>query len=587
LDERGFGGFTVDEVARRSGVSKATIYKHWSGGYAVAVDAYGVFVTEPVPVVPTGDALHDLTDQVRRLARFYASPRGRVVAQLLAAGAFHDGGPALLREHFFAGRRDGTVAPIERGKADGQLRPELDDDLTVDLLFAPIVFRLFNGQRALDDVGAEGLARLALQAIAADPAEPRTPAGGDRPGRRERTRRGRPLTPAGRVRRPAGETEVVTDVWDLLVVGGGPAGSAAALGAVRAHPGARVLLLDSQAFPRDKTCGDGIAAEVVDEAVEMGVRDLADGYPAVPRLSVASPDGSVAVADLPRPTHVVPRFVFDARLVDAAREAGVEVRRERVRTVVADADGVSVNGHRARVVVGADGVHSVVRRAAGIGGNPDDCTGIAVRGYAPVIPGQEQVQVLRLEARGWPAYAWSFPIGDGRANVGFGAQLDRLPTGEPRYLHRRLAELLPGSGDACEPGSLRAAHLPLSTHRPRQPDGRVLLAGDAASLVNPLTGEGIWYAVVSGRLAGMIAVTRDPARAGAVYRKLLRARFGAHLVTTTALGRTAADRPGLLDRAVRVVRDDRDAFDQVARVGLSGGLLSPRLALRLARASLR
>ena len=377
------------------------------------------------------------------------------------------------------------------------------------------------------------------------------------------------------------------DTWDLVVVGAGPAGSAAALGAVRADPGARVLLLDAHEFPRDKTCGDGVAAEVVDEAVELGVRGLADGYPAVPRLEVSSPDGSVATGDLPRPTHVIPRLVLDARLVDAARDAGVAVRTERVRTVVAEPDGVRVNGHRARVVVGADGVHSAVRRCLGIPGNPPDRRALAVRGYAPVAAGAEAVQVLRCEARGWPAYAWSFPIGDGRANVGFGAQLDRLPAGDPRYLHRRLAELLPGSGDATEPGSLRAAHLPLSTWRPRQPDGRVLLAGDAASLVNPLTGEGIWTAVVSGRLAGFVAATRDPARAGRVYRRLLRARLGAHLATTSALGRTAADRPGLLDRAVRVIRDDPDAFDRVAEVGLSGGLLPPRLSARLAVAALR
>lgn len=385
----------------------------------------------------------------------------------------------------------------------------------------------------------------------------------------------------------SGNTDRVREVWDLVVVGGGPAGSSAALQARRSDPTARVLLLDARDFPRDKTCGDGVAAEVVDEAVEMGVPDLADGHPAVPRLRVSSPDGSQAAGDLPRPTYVIPRYVLDARLVDAAREAGVVVRRQRVRSVSTAEDGVAVDDERARVVVGADGVHSAVRRALGMSANPPDCTALAVRGYAPVDAGDEAVQVLRCEARGWPAYAWSFPIGDGRANVGFGAQLDRLPAGDPRYLHRRLAELLPGSGASTEPGTLHAAHLPLSTHRPRQPDGRVLLAGDAASLVNPLTGEGIWYAVVSGRLAGLVATTVTPDRAGAVYRRRLRSRLGAHLATTTLLGRTAAARPGLLDRAVRVIRDDRDAFERVAGVGLAGGLLPPRLAVRLATASLR
>lgn len=381
-----------------------------------------------------------------------------------------------------------------------------------------------------------------------------------------------------------------------MVVGAGPAGSAAALGALGADPGARVLMLDSRDFPRDKTCGDGVAAEVVDEAVEMGVRGLADGYPAVPRLRITGPGGRVAAGDLPRRTHVIPRFVLDARLLNAARAAGAVVRRHKVRAVRTDDDGVAVvvadpdrgatgvrtDRYRARVVVAADGAHSAVRRSLGIATNPPACTGLAVRGYAPVAVGDEAIQVLRCESRGWPAYAWSFPIGDGRANVGFGAQLDRLPSGQPRYLHRRLAELLPGSGAAADPASLRAAHLPLSTHRPRQPDGRILLAGDAASLVNPLTGEGIWYAVVSGRLAGMIAVTGGSRRAGTVYRRALRARLGLHLRTTAALARVAADRPALLDRAIRLIADDAEAFGSVAQLGLAGGLLPPRFAFRLA-----
>jgi AcrR family transcriptional regulator len=165
LDERGFAGFTIDEVARRSGVSKATIYKHWTSGYEVAVDAYGNIVSDAVPVIDTGDVVADLTGQIRRLAEFYASPRGRVIAQLLAAGTGQERGSALLREKFFAPRRAGTAALIEQGKASGQLRADLDAELAIDLLFGPIVFRLFNGIQPLDADGAAALARLALRAI--------------------------------------------------------------------------------------------------------------------------------------------------------------------------------------------------------------------------------------------------------------------------------------------------------------------------------------------------------------------------------------------------------------------------------------
>ena len=148
---------------------KATIYKHWAGGFDVAVDAYGDSVTGAVPVIATGDAVSDLTSQIRRLAEFYASPRGRVIAQLLAAGTGQERGAALLREKFFAKRRADTAALIEQGKASGQLRADLDTDLAIDLLFGPIVFRLFNGISPLDTNGAAALARMALRAIVPSP----------------------------------------------------------------------------------------------------------------------------------------------------------------------------------------------------------------------------------------------------------------------------------------------------------------------------------------------------------------------------------------------------------------------------------
>lgn len=170
LDERGFSGFTIDEVARRSGVSKATIYKHWSGGYDVAVDAYGDSVTDAVPVLVTGDVVADLTGQIVRLAEFYASPRGRVAAQLMAAGTMQERGPELLREKFFAKRRTDTLALVEQGKANGQLRGDLNSELVIDLLFGPIVFRLFNGLQPLDAGNAAELTHLALRAVVPDPA---------------------------------------------------------------------------------------------------------------------------------------------------------------------------------------------------------------------------------------------------------------------------------------------------------------------------------------------------------------------------------------------------------------------------------
>jgi geranylgeranyl reductase family protein len=362
--------------------------------------------------------------------------------------------------------------------------------------------------------------------------------------------------------------------WDVAVVGAGPAGAAAALAACRARPGARVLLLDKAAFPRDKACGDGIAPHALDELAALGVPDAAAGHEPVARLRLRTPAGAEAAGAMVRPAHVVPRRVFDARLVAAAVAAGAVLVRARLRDLRQTPDHVQLSltpgeAVAARVVVGADGANSVVRRALGVAGNPAAHLAVAVRGYAPApatSPTAPPEQLIALVADGWPAYFWSFPIGDGRANVGYGL-LRRDLRGGRDDLHGRLARLLPGQ--PAEPGSLRAAHLPLSTARPAVAHGRVLLAGDAASLVNPLTGEGIFYAVASGRRAGTAAVTApgDPGRA---YTRALRRLLGAHLRQTAVLGRAMRHRP-LTEAAVRAAARSPRLFDDLVEVGLGAG----------------
>jgi len=166
LLQRGFGGMTVDEVARRSGVSKATIYKHWPDGFRLAVEAFGDTVTDAVPTIDTGDALGDLHDQFVRLAAFYASPHGRIATELIAAAITKPDGPAAVRERFFGRRRRATGVLIEHGKRAGQIRDDVDTELIIDLLFGPIIFRLFNGLGALDTDQAHAIAPVVVGAVA-------------------------------------------------------------------------------------------------------------------------------------------------------------------------------------------------------------------------------------------------------------------------------------------------------------------------------------------------------------------------------------------------------------------------------------
>jgi 2-polyprenyl-6-methoxyphenol hydroxylase-like FAD-dependent oxidoreductase len=154
---------------------------------------------------------------------------------------------------------------------------------------------------------------------------------------------------------------VSEDLWDLVVVGAGPAGSCAALGALKASPGLRVLLLDRADFPRDKSCGDGIAPHVLDVLATVGAADAVAGWTPLRHLELARGDTSVC-GPMRREVYVVPREVFDARLVEHAVAAGAVLQKRRVRRVEVRDDRVVLDADlAARVVVGADGVHSVLR----------------------------------------------------------------------------------------------------------------------------------------------------------------------------------------------------------------------------------
>ncbi|GAA2455559.1 geranylgeranyl reductase family protein [Streptomyces glaucus] len=373
--------------------------------------------------------------------------------------------------------------------------------------------------------------------------------------------------------------------WDLAVVGAGPAGAAAALGALHADPGLRVVLLDRADFPRDKACGDGVGPHVLDLLAEVGVTGVVGDRVPVDRLRLGR-GGLVAERRTARPAWVVPRRILDARLVDAAVAAGARLLRHRVRELRQRADAVVLDGEvSAAVVVGADGAHSAVRRALG---RPRGPVALALRGYAPVAPGRRGAQVIEFGTRNQPSYAWSFDRGDGLANVGYGELLhaDR-PAPTRAHLLERLEALLPGATGGGR--HWIGHHLPLSTARRRLPAGRVLLAGDAACLVNPLTGEGIHRAVATGIAAGRAtaAALREgrPDRAGERYARATRRILLPHL-RHTALAARLARSPRLVEAGLRAAAADQRVFDDLVELGLACGRLTPTVALGLGRALL-
>lgn len=376
--------------------------------------------------------------------------------------------------------------------------------------------------------------------------------------------------------------------WDVVVVGAGPAGSAAALGALLARPDARVLLLDRADFPRDKSCGDGIAPHVLDALEEVGAHELVAGlrrdHAPVHTLRLARGELET-VGDMTRPALVVPRETFDARLVEAAVAAGAQLRRHRVREVRLDGEGVVLDDEiSARVVVAADGAHSRVAEALGL--RRPGRTALGLRGYAPTREAWAGRQVIQFGEVRQPSYAWAFDRGDGWSNVGYGEVLrDDLDAPTRALMVERLEALLPGS--TTETTAWRGHHLPLSTARwgAVQPDGRVLLAGDAAGLINPLTGEGIYYAVATGALAGRAAVRGDGAGSGGPaqgYRRSVRRLLRTNLLSTALAGRLASTR-FVLTAGLRASAAHRGVFDDLVELGLGDGVLTPRVVGGLVR----
>ncbi|MFO7778261.1 MAG: geranylgeranyl reductase family protein [Nitriliruptoraceae bacterium] len=369
--------------------------------------------------------------------------------------------------------------------------------------------------------------------------------------------------------------------WDLAIVGSGPAGSATAIGALRVDPSLRVALLDRAEFPRDKSCGDGIAPQVIDLLAGAGVTGIVDGHVPVPRLRLER--GSFGVdREMVRPTWVIPRTTFDLRLVEAAQAAGATLVRHRVGELSQGSPVVLDGEVEARTVVGADGAHSIVRRALGMAPGP---MAVALRGYSPTPSDRANAQVIVYDTARQPAYAWSFDRGDGLSNVGYGELLGQPNDRSTRtQMLERLDTLLPGATDGGT--SWKGHQLPLSTGRWRVPAGRVVLAGDAAGLVNPMTGEGIYYAVATGLAAGRAAaealVAGAPETAGDRHARATRRLLAGHLRHVAAAA-WLCRHGAVIDAGLRASSADQRVFDDLVELGLARGRITTTTVRGLVR----
>ncbi|WP_232667337.1 TetR/AcrR family transcriptional regulator [Pseudonocardia sp. TRM90224] len=173
LTEGGLPAATIDAISVRSGVSKATIYKHWPSRTAVAAEAFGQRMSAALPLPDTGSAHGDFSTQARLVSEFYGSPAGAVFAQLLAASVTDPDAAVFFRAFFLAGRRRAIGELWQRALDRGEVDPDIDVEVAQDVLFGPLVFRLLSGHAPLTPELADQIADAALHGLLSDTARDR------------------------------------------------------------------------------------------------------------------------------------------------------------------------------------------------------------------------------------------------------------------------------------------------------------------------------------------------------------------------------------------------------------------------------
>jgi geranylgeranyl reductase family protein len=335
--------------------------------------------------------------------------------------------------------------------------------------------------------------------------------------------------------------------YDVAIVGAGPAGCSAAF--FLAKEGSEVLLADKGSFPRDKICGDGISSASLNILEEMEVLhkvEAADHYK-IRYIKISSPNGRMMTGRYPIVRgfrdygYVVKRKVFDQVLFEhVKKQRNVHILENfRVENLIHQNNLVtgiagSMDGKRIDVcsdyVIGADGAHSKIAKKIGLFNNEKNHRAFAVRGYFENVRNISDAIEIHYDSQVVPGYCWIFPTGETSANVGVGVfnrfnesseakELFELFVRDNRYARSKLknAELK---------GALKGFPLTLGSFGSKRSKGNVLLVGDAASFIDPLTGEGVYYALLSGKFAaGAIKQGSSNQTAAENYEKMWERKF--------------------------------------------------------------
>jgi menaquinone-9 beta-reductase len=382
---------------------------------------------------------------------------------------------------------------------------------------------------------------------------------------------------------------------EVLVVGGGPGGAAAAYWLGRA--GRSVAVVERKSFPREKTCGDGLTPRAVHQLSEMGLEPAIvaaghhryDGLRACAHgitLELAWPEHPV----FPSYGYVVRRRDLDHLVADAAVGAGA-VLHHGTEAVAPLVEGGLVRGAvvkekatgttreiRARYVIVADGANSRFGRALGAHRNRSFPQGMAIRGYyeSPLHDDpwiESALDVRDRNGNSLPGYGWIFPVGDGTINVGIGllSTFRDWKSVNTSHLMDEFAHTAPaywGISPASATGVPTGGRLPMGGSVTPNVGPTWVLVGDAAGTINPFNGEGIDYAYETGRLAARLvdeALATGDGMALQRYPGILDEEYGLYFKVARVFAKVIGN-PALLGELTKVGMQSKTLMEWVLRI---------------------
>jgi geranylgeranyl reductase family protein len=318
-------------------------------------------------------------------------------------------------------------------------------------------------------------------------------------------------------------TEATTETFDILISGAGPAGTTCAL--ALKDSGLKVAVLEKSVFPRDKICGDAIptTARKVLQSLSAEYLEQLEKFPSKSKMNgcrVVAPNLSYCNVYFKVGGYTSARFDFDNFMFNlASKNSPAEFfMEESLKAIQSYPDFIEIKTSKNRILktrllIGCDGAHSIAtKKLTDTLLDPMHHSG-AVRAYYKNVsdtdPGMMEIHFLKDFL---PGYFWIFPLQNGVANVGFGV-LTQMASDMKMNLRKSLEDIVTTSPvlkerfkDATLVDEIRGFGLPLGSRKVSMSGDRFLLAGDAASLIDPATGEGIGNAMLSGKLAALQAI---------------------------------------------------------------------------------